>query len=228
MPTIQSTTRRLVLYSFGQHATEVQSTIRRLVLYSFGQHATNSVNHTPLSTQQYSAAADSQMSCFGAGALEYGCNPDLIHARCSRLAYGIEAARRSQPGDPQTLQILHPQERYIYTGHVFQRYVKRGQLVEVDDVVEHGFLPLYDNQSGIACKLYATDNNTARFTIDSDMQELASVHVELPDGYDRNKYGVTLQLHFGRTELIMVAVDDQTGQKLRTTTKFAHSRVPLR
>jgi hypothetical protein len=163
-----------------------------------------------------------------AGALEYGCNPDLIHARCSRLAYGVRTCRRALPGDPRSLQFIHKRELVPYTAKVFEGYVERGQVVEVNDVVEHSFQPLYDDQTGVKFKLLATVNNRARFTTDADMQELASLRVELPPGYSRHDYSFTVRLKFGRTELSMVAVDDHTGKELRTTTKFAHSRVPLR
>jgi hypothetical protein len=61
--------------------------------------------------------------CAPSGELEHGCNPDLIHARCSCLAYGIESVRRTLPGDPQSWQRIHGQRFYRFTDHVFTRYV---------------------------------------------------------------------------------------------------------
>jgi hypothetical protein len=125
------------------------------------------------------------------------------------------------------LQDFHKDEHYMFTTDVFSRYVKRGQVVAVNDVVERSFFPLYNNLSSMPLQLFATDNNSSKFTTDDDMQQLATLSVELPAGYDCHAYSVNVRLMFGRTELTMMATDAQSGKALKTTTRFAHSRIPL-
>lgn len=67
-----------------------------------------------------------------AGAVKYGCNPSLIHARCSRLAYGVRTCRPWEEGAPDRL--WHEEDKYFYTKSFFKKYVQRDELVGRDQV----------------------------------------------------------------------------------------------
>jgi hypothetical protein len=115
----------------------------------------------------------------------------------------------------------------MYARGVFDKYVSCGQRVEVNEVVEHVYYPVFQDLPTMHIRLYATDINNCSFVTDTGTHNLASLVVDLPAGYNRHTYKVKVKLLFGRTELTVTATDAQTGAALTSTVRFAHARVPF-
>lgn len=58
----------------------------------------------------------------------YGCNPDLVHARRSRLTYGIKACVPLDDPDAPG-RFWNEEEACFYTDRLFHVFVEKGQLV---------------------------------------------------------------------------------------------------
>ncbi|GIM00336.1 hypothetical protein Vretimale_5479, partial [Volvox reticuliferus] len=153
------------------------------------------------------------------GAVLFGAQPTTVTGRRARLGYGVEIARpwtthdaihHATFGSPE--KWYHNEKKCYYARGVYHSFVKHGELVQMDQVIKHYFYPLTRSQGEIVFKLYSTPNNSARYTTEQDMQELASVRLQLPSGWSRNiyyveEYKVEVEMHFGATELSLVAVD---------------------
>eukprot|EP00798_Chlamydomonas_sp_ICE-L_P030760 gene30760-35798_t len=75
------------------------------------------------------------------GAVQYGCRPDLISARRSKMSYGIELAMPYKDGDPD--KIWHAEKGQFYCHTNFKPFVERNQLIQVNEVVVQYATPLY-------------------------------------------------------------------------------------
>ncbi len=67
-----------------------------------------------------------------AGAVAYALNPALVHARRSRMAYGIRTCVQWRNDAPPESRFWHTEERCNYSDALFQRFVSKEQLVRPD------------------------------------------------------------------------------------------------
>ncbi|GFH17052.1 uncharacterized protein HaLaN_13591 [Haematococcus lacustris] len=102
-----------------------------------------------------------------AGAVQYGFNPALIHARRSRMAYGVKTCAQWTEGAPG--KFWHREKCDYMTDCKFQCYVKKDELVADDQEVVHYFEPLYKTLKQVDVKLFACDDNAVEFVEDGTM-----------------------------------------------------------
>ncbi|KAL6759043.1 hypothetical protein V8C86DRAFT_1390447 [Haematococcus lacustris] len=167
------------------------------------------------------------------GAVTYGRCPELIHARRSRLTYGIRVWARYEDGMPNKQWVQEKGD--YYCNSVFHPFVQKNQKVEWNEVVVHICSPLNSNQAKARIMLYATDNTDTRYVEDSDTSMRAMAELELPlltqpapstapraadTGEDGHKIAVSLL--FGRTTITASACDQDTLQEVQVPMKFAH------
>ncbi|KAG2484378.1 hypothetical protein HYH03_016794 [Edaphochlamys debaryana] len=153
------------------------------------------------------------------GAVVYGTLPSIVSGRRSRLSYGVLTSRSWAPEDaiqaasqgyPQ--KIWNEEKNCYYADGVFREFVKRGQLVEVNQVVKHTFSPFKKTQNAVEFDLYTTPSTSARYTGEPDMEKKATVSLSLPSGWSRSlssasDYGLETEMRFGATEVSLVAMD---------------------
>ncbi|GFH15348.1 heat shock protein 12B [Haematococcus lacustris] len=149
------------------------------------------------------------------GAVVYGRCPELIHARRSRMAYGVRACAPYPDGAPG--KFWHNEESAFYSDSVFQ--------VERDEEVMHYFIPLYAHQVQATIPLYATDNNNTQYVddTDTDMQSLGELQLSLPTNVLACDRVISVTFNFGRTMITASARDEASQQRVQTDFKFARA-----
>ncbi|GLC34802.1 hypothetical protein PLESTM_000241700 [Pleodorina starrii] len=163
------------------------------------------------------------------GAVISGAFTDVITARRCRASYGVRIDRVWTTEDATCAAIhnyprksWHNEHKKYYAGDVYDRFVEVGQLVQVGEVVQHPFTPMYKTASSVAFDLYKTGQPSARYTAESGMEKLATVILELPPGWSRNlassaNYSLQAEMRFGATELSLVARDRKTNNAVAAT-----------
>ena len=111
------------------------------------------------STHDDLTAKNADSSCFCLGAVLYGCNPKLIHARRSRYNYGLRACGPYTPGAPG--KFWHEEEQSFFSDSLFSVFSRQGQLISHDETVLHYFVPLYSYQTSCSMELFLVDNPKA-------------------------------------------------------------------
>lgn len=66
-------------------------------------------------------------SCIHAGAVIYGSHPEYIHARRSKVTYGVRACGPHVEGAPS--RFWHDEEGCFYTDAYYNKFVTRNQEV---------------------------------------------------------------------------------------------------
>ncbi|GIL73635.1 hypothetical protein Vretifemale_3734, partial [Volvox reticuliferus] len=165
------------------------------------------------------------------GAAIYGVLPYMVTARRCRVSYGIittrpwtgeDALHAAANGYPE--KFWHSEENKYYASDVYTRFVDRGQLVQVDEVVKHTVLPLYDDSTSVNIVLYSTTDNTARYIKSPGMDRHARILLELPRigsmPQRRHDRKLEVEMRFGGTELALVATDLLTKNSVATSIRF--------
>jgi hypothetical protein len=105
------------------------------------------------------------------------------------------------------------------------RFVKKGELVQADQMVSRDFRPLYSYQTSVEFGLYCCEDNNAYFTYAPGMRKLAEV--ELPHNWAQSsswvaerRYPLDTEMWFGGTELRLTATVRATGEKAQATVHF--------
>ncbi|KAJ9522869.1 hypothetical protein QJQ45_023653 [Haematococcus lacustris] len=160
------------------------------------------------------------------GAVVYGFNPARIHARRSRLAYGVKSCARWVDGAPGKFQ--HRETKEWMTNCYFNRFVKKMELVSCDQEVEHTFWPLYKHQTMVSVALYACDDNACKFVEDDneEMKQIGTLDVEVPDhavSADEEARAFTVRFKFGQTAINVSGCNEATRSAAAATITFAHS-----
>lgn len=155
----------------------------------------------------------------------YGARPSLIFSRRCRLTYGIRTNSRAVISDPPSATCVHREKGVLYIKDVFERFVRVNQSVEVAQVVEHSFYALYKDQTSAGFDLYATQQDSGRFTTEAGIRFVATLQVDLSQlvaqGVDPTTIPIKAQLHFGRTELTFRAVNTRSGEAVATQLMYA-------
>ncbi|GLC61379.1 hypothetical protein PLESTB_001749800 [Pleodorina starrii] len=171
------------------------------------------------------------------GAVLFGQYPALVTARRSRLTYGIscrslwtsdDAASAAAFGYPPKLWKDEDRE-YVADG-VFEVYVRRNELVGLDQVVRRTFCPTSRTTTAVGIDLYATDAEEGRYTAEPGMRRVAAVVMELPAGWTasvprRQDYDIEVELRFGGTEITLFARDPRTNNAVATSVQWTPEAV---
>ncbi|GLC64777.1 hypothetical protein PLESTF_000206400 [Pleodorina starrii] len=150
------------------------------------------------------------------------CNKVLLAGGFARSPYLQSRVRAALAATYTPLLLPADPGAAVVTGDVYDRFVEVGQLVQVGEVVQHPFTPMYKTASSVAFDLYKTGQPSARYTAESGMEKLATVILELPPGWSRNlassaNYSLQAEMRFGATELSLVARDRKTNNAVAAT-----------
>ncbi|GIL49465.1 hypothetical protein Vafri_5802 [Volvox africanus] len=169
------------------------------------------------------------------GAVVFGTQPSTVSARCARRGYGVGTCRpwtadhaihNASFGFPK--KFYDDEKSCYYADGIYSSFVKHGELIKVDQVVKHVFHPLSKSQDAITFNLYSTTSESARYTADKDMEKLAEIVLTLPSGWsdgltDSGEYDIQAEMHFGATELSLVAIDKRSKNAVATTVAWLYS-----
>ncbi|KAL6759049.1 hypothetical protein V8C86DRAFT_2583839 [Haematococcus lacustris] len=157
------------------------------------------------------------------GAVVYGFSPARIHARRSRMMYGVRCSSPYVEGAPG--KFMHEEEKVWYTNGMLQVYCKKNELIAHNQEVVHTFSPLYQSLTSVTNQLYATDNNTTKYVEDSDvnMKKLGELTVTVPPHAPGANRSIRVRLKFGQSAIAASAWDEATHTVVDTSIVFAHS-----
>lgn len=139
-------------------------------------------------------------------------DPAAITARRVNVTYGTRHALRYQSGDPDRVLIGGTQ----YTTKRFKPYVKKGDLIKVDQVVEHRFVPISSYQTSMSVDIWSSDRTGAKYVTEPGMHKLVDTKLPLDSKkvVDPDQYPTKYEMHFGRAEVTMRAKDLTTGKEV--------------
>lgn len=155
------------------------------------------------------------------GAVSYGLNPP-VRARRSRLTYGCNISMPFQPEvDPPEKKIWFEDGKDWYCSGRFDIFVRAGDAVGVNDIVQHTFCPMERNQTRMNLHFYGTKNKQVRYTDENGAEYLGEIVVEMQDTTDGFNRLVDVTMYFGRTEIQVEAKERKSGNSYKTTLVFS-------
>ncbi|CAB4491807.1 unnamed protein product [Rhizophagus irregularis] len=146
------------------------------------------------------------------GAVEYGLREEVVSTRVLKWTYGTDVARKWRDGDPI--------DRRLGDGRIiaFERLVKRGTQVNVNDKVYQSFISYDATQRRMGLDLYVTPQDDAKFCDDPDVKTLGNWSVELPDSTNDDDRSILFTMIFGNVEIDVTAYN--SGTEAMFDTKF--------
>lgn len=163
------------------------------------------------------------------GAVIFGLQPDILLCRVSRRTYGIKVVRPFRlASDPIKTLVMY--DGRAYRSHIFCVYVRRGDVVGVDDVVANEHTPTTKSQESLSIPIYSSDSRDPRFTDEPGVRREGKFVLDISDdphnlGLERR---VLVSMHFGRTSIQVHAQRVNFGDtsevvKLEHTVPFRQS-----
>jgi hypothetical protein len=144
------------------------------------------------------------------GAVLYGRDPPIIHARRSRYTYGCQISPPFEPGvDPDSKRFTDADGTLRCFGR-FNMFVRNGDTVEADAVQTNSFSPIFPDQPGLSFDFYRCSSRDPRYVDEESCEQIGSLTVDL---------GTAMQLPLDQRS---VRVDMRFGDQ------FAHVFSPLR
>ncbi|GBC10507.1 hypothetical protein RclHR1_00970008 [Rhizophagus clarus] len=136
----------------------------------------------------------------------------IITTRVIKFTYGVKIRNYWMEGDPI--------ERKLRGGRIdkFHYIVKRGTVVNIDQVIAKIYTPLSPMQTRVCFKIYYTMGYDAKYCDDPGVMFLGKLNVELPHSglLDKLLFGFI----FGRMEIIVTARNEANGQCYKTTVEI--------
>ncbi|CAG8803057.1 3378_t:CDS:1, partial [Racocetra persica] len=131
------------------------------------------------------------------GAVQYGLDMDAIKTRVLKWTYGVQIYPEFQEG-------VDPPSRKTSDGHIykFSMLAKRGIEVGVDQEFSDKFIPYKPNQRSANIKFFYSPKYSVEYCDEPEVKLLGEFNIELPDthlGQDRH---VSVNLCFGKMEMV--------------------------
>ena len=144
------------------------------------------------------------------GAVINGHDPKAIDSRVCKYTYGIG---RMMWFDDH----VHPTSKRIvvdgtpYCDDLFNKHIEIGQTVRLgDDFEEHDYYPVTDYMKQGVLMVYASTKRNPQFIDEPECQLVGLIRIDLTGGNANAK--VLVKLVFGGTELIVEALEEDTGK----------------
>jgi len=155
------------------------------------------------------------------GAVSFGLNPESIRSRRSRLTYGCNVCKLFDEELDQGQNPAFEMKDELYLSNRFCHFVRAGESVNVDDFVNHTFVPLTSDQDILSFTFYATRKQNPRYVDEPDIEELGELEVDISSTVGIEERRVEVSMNFGKTEIAVVAQDLQTGNIYETNLRFS-------
>jgi hypothetical protein len=155
------------------------------------------------------------------GAILFGLDPNrAILGRMSRYTYGISVCRRAQADDLPGKLFSHPRFSEMWCHDIFDVFVKRGQLVKVNEQISH-VLEKHRPTDTQACMSILCSDSAPKYSDDPACQTLALLKLPM---LESSQY-LTVTFLFGGTEIKVTARDNDTGREVDATLSFQRLRM---
>ena len=143
------------------------------------------------------------------GAVINGQQPKAIDSRVCKYTYGIGRMMKFKP--------YHPHDKLVningveWCDDLFNKHIEIGQTVRLDDdFPAEEYFPVTDQMKQAAVMVYASSKRDPMFIDETGCHLIGLIRLELTGGDVDAR--VLVKLVFGGTELIVEAVEEQTGK----------------
>ncbi|XP_045203903.2 heat shock 70 kDa protein 12B-like isoform X2 [Mercenaria mercenaria] len=154
------------------------------------------------------------------GAVVYGNNPPIISERVVKYTYGVSACN-------SFIADAHPVEKRLVTDtgvvckDIFSKHVTRGELVKTGEPQrKECYLPQYRNQKSVKFDICASKLPNPRYTTDKDCHIIGTIEIQLTERDDARENTIIVSFAFGGTEIVVTAVEEETGKEIKTHVSF--------
>lgn len=134
------------------------------------------------------------------GAVTFGFNPRVLTSRLARKTYGIASCRDFQEGkhDPSKKEYI---DGRAVCQDIFSKFVTRGQIIKIDDVVPRTFYPVREDQKVVPVTLYSTDATDPMYITDSGMHKESTFDLYIGQSTLGRKSEILVSMSFGLTSI---------------------------
>ncbi len=168
------------------------------------------------------------------GAVRFGANPQIVHARVADATYGVGVCAKFDP-EIHHEGYKHPNnENVMYCHNLFSTFVQQSDLVCTDYVFANTFHPVERNQRSMKFSVYCTlekdvwyvtkrAGKTSQSGKSIKIYKVGEFTVEMPipDGDKARKVEVTFD--FGHTEIQIRGYDKTSRKSVTVTVDFLSS-----
>ncbi|MEV6172087.1 Hsp70 family protein [Streptomyces sp. NPDC051954] len=158
-----------------------------------------------------------------AGAVHYAYEPEVVTSRTVGFTYGVECwLPFEEDVDPPRLRSRTDDGRTMCRDR-FLTFTQIGESVEVDQEITQTLLPLLSDQEAVEFGFYASTEKTPRYISRNDARLLGSITIELGGAMKvpLDERAIDITLRFGGTEIEATALNQHTGQRMRTSLAFS-------
>lgn len=133
------------------------------------------------------------------GAVLYGFDPTIVQERVSAMSYGVGCSGGAGSE---------------HNG-LYLEFIAAGESIKANEVREQTLAAREDGRVKIYCapeKVMSLD--------DPHCQELASIHIAIPDEIKKQRRNIHISMRFGGPEIYVVVTDDSTGKTFDVSIDF--------
>ena len=151
------------------------------------------------------------------GAVSFGYSPQMVTSRVARYNYCVDSFRdplqSDHPSRIKPFAVVGNQVQYLHC------FVKKHQLIKVDEEIIRIWCPLHENVETVRLNLYTTETETddPNHPSATHIQEIQVSSPDVSKGKNRN---ILVSLRFGGTDILFKAIDEESGNVAQSTITF--------
>lgn len=153
------------------------------------------------------------------GAVMFGLAPERITSRRSKFTYGCGTTTSEVSGHPPH-RIEKDKKGVPRVYRVFDKFVEVGDEIDSHTVIKSRFYPLYEDQTSISFKLYASTQPDPHYTDEQHVKRIGMISVDIPDTSGGKDRPIDVSMKFGGAEIEVSAVSVNTGEQAYATIDF--------
>lgn len=145
------------------------------------------------------------VSAISLGAVMSALNPDTIISRVSKKTYGVECVEEFKYGVDREdhLQVINNLRRCRNRFHI---YVRKGDVVNVDQCISKTYYPARSGQTTMDVTLFSSENTNPRYTDEPGVKMEGSFTIDISGDMTLDEKRIVKEsLYFGRSSLELVA-----------------------
>ena len=146
---------------------------------------------------------------------------DRFVSRITRFSYGVRVREHFAPANPDhsgraTCEVVYRGVPVTMVCGVFSLIVRKGVSIKTDEVRQSAALScLSDDAREVEFEFFATPLAAVKWTADAGMTRLGRVILPAT-----NEDSLHVELAFGKTEMLAVAVNGRTGERRRVAIDY--------
>ena len=161
------------------------------------------------------------------GAVLWRKHPEVIKARCADATYGITVSLPFDESKHDQHYRFYIEERNEYRcKNVFCVFLQKGEIANAEEIFTTGMMPIHDDCTAVAIKLYSTPRLGVQYIVDTNGDELATkigqlvIDIPNPDKLSREQRMIDLSMDFIGAEIQAKAKYRVTGEEVKIVCDF--------